>query len=228
MCKRLMSFRYGAQRTVPVFGSELALRITVLYQYPVPATGAAAAALPSTMHARSRRPHPMITTRHHNHTSFVRLLLLLYRVSQCAFFRHLRIYCFYYFLLFLFALALRLRFYSVHIPHIPPHKDIPSARAGFTVITFFVLSFVIISSQSVYCSLRCLVQISLLCFLCLALAFLHVCLLLLLFPCSSISLPLLLLRLFRLLGKGWEIGMGIGSRQGNGRGEEVQTTDRFL
>ncbi|KFY32780.1 hypothetical protein V494_07848, partial [Pseudogymnoascus sp. VKM F-4513 (FW-928)] len=34
------------------------------YQYPGPATGAAAAALPSTMHARSRRPDP-----HDNYTT---------------------------------------------------------------------------------------------------------------------------------------------------------------
>lgn len=140
MCKQLMSFRYGAQRTALVFGSELALRITVLYQYqyPVPATGAAAAALPSTMHARSRRSHPTITTRHYNHTSLVRLLLLLHRVSQCVFFRRLRIYCFYFIFVISFCSRTAINVSTRFIyPTYPPHKDIPSARAGFTVITFF-------------------------------------------------------------------------------------------
>lgn len=55
-----------------------------------------------------------------------------------------------------------------YTPHTPPHKDIPSARAGFTVITFFVPSF------CYYFLAKCLLFAALpssnitTCFLCLA------------------------------------------------------------
>ena len=76
-----------------------------------------------------------------------------------------------FFCYFLFALAPRLRFYSVHIPHIPPHKDIPSAQAGFTVISFFVFGF------CYYFLAKCLLFTAppssniTICFLCLAFLF---------------------------------------------------------
>jgi hypothetical protein len=104
----------------------------VLLYGAVPATGAAAAALPSTMHARSRR-HPTITTRHHHHTSLLRLLLLLYGVSQCVFlFRHLRIYCLYCFLLFPFCSCVAITFvFRSYTPHTPPIKTFhPRKRAS--------------------------------------------------------------------------------------------------
>lgn len=84
MCRRV-SCHFGTAHSARCWCLGPKACVLLLYQYPLPVTGATAAALPSTMHARSRRPHPTITTQHHHRTSLVQLLLLLYRVSQCVF-----------------------------------------------------------------------------------------------------------------------------------------------